>query len=1007
MAAVYPIPTTRSSGLLMQTRLMAQLQSDQLDILRLTNQISTGRRISKPSEDAPAALRAQSLQRLLELKAQAEVNLKTSQSYLDASDSVISGVAKLLSDIRGTALSVADTTSSDSARLAAAEEVRRAIEQLTSIGNHNFRGRYLFAGSRASLTPFSLDGNRATYNGNEGSLSSFVDIDLPYATNVAGSDIFGTFSPGVQGAVDLNPVLTHNTLLSDLRGGAGVTLGSIAVSDGATTQIIDISGASTIGDIAELIAANPPAGRTVTARVTATGLWVDLDNAGGGNLTIREVGGGTTAAELGILNVNGAGTSPIVGSDLNPRLRLTTSLADILGRRAITYFDSPGADNALILEARQSGAAANGISIQFVDDDLLRATPGLTVGNETASYSDVAVASRAALALSGFGNNLLLTANTAGTAFNGVQLELVDAGAIGNSATANYNAGTKTLTLGVDSTGATQVQTLVNAINAQGTFSAAYDPSDASDGGYNPASAVQSVDIGLVTGNTGNSGGAARTIFVNIDPGATTANHVVAAIAANADLAPQFDLRIDPSDSSSLAAAGSGIIDIDATGALAGGSGEPLDRSSGLQIVNGGETHVVRFDDAQTVEDLLNALNGSSAQVLAEIDPASDRIVIRSRLSGTAFHIGENGGTTAAQLGVRSLTEDTLLADLNYGRGVSSFTGTDFTIRRKDGVALDIDVSAAQSIGDVLDLVNGHPLNLNPATRVVARLAAFGNGIELVDENAGGAGTLEIETNPLSQAAWDLGLLPRGVNISAPAAAATFATASLAFGPPNDVNTAIVVTAAQAGAALSGVEIVFESTLVGDVAVANYNAGLGRLTISLDATQTTANTVIAAIQADGTFGAALDTSFDPTNDGTGVVGATGQVGTTAGGLGESLTGTDSNPLEVAGAFNSLARLHEALVNFDVLAVERAIGLLDLDFDRVNFARAEIGARGRSLETLQTRLEDEDIHLRANLSGEIDTDLPEAISNLTARQAALEASLRLTARTMQLSLLDFL
>ena len=132
-------------------------------------------------------------------------------------------------------------------------------------------------------------------------LSSFVDLGLPISSNVPGSDIFGAFSPGVRGTVDLNPILNRETPLSDLLGGAGITPGSIAVSDGTSTRVIDITSAATIGDVADLIAANPPTGRTIAARVTTTGLVLDLDDAGGGNLTVREVGGGATASELGIL----------------------------------------------------------------------------------------------------------------------------------------------------------------------------------------------------------------------------------------------------------------------------------------------------------------------------------------------------------------------------------------------------------------------------------------------------------------------------------------------------------------------------------------------------------------------------------------------------------------------------------------------------------------------------------------------------------------------------------
>jgi flagellar hook-associated protein 3 FlgL len=110
---------------------------------------------------------------------------------------------------------------------------------------------------------------------------------------------------------------------------------------------------------------------------------------------------------------------------------------------------------------------------------------------------------------------------------------------------------------------------------------------------------------------------------------------------------------------------------------------------------------------------------------------------------------------------------------------------------------------------------------------------------------------------------------------------------------------------------------------------------------------------------------------------------------------------------VRGAFNSLLRLYDAIQSSDLPQIERAAALMEEDFQRVNFARAEIGARGRSLETLSDRLADEEVQLKSSLSNEIDTDLTDAISKLTAQQATLEATLRLTAQTFQLSLLDFL
>jgi flagellar hook-associated protein 3 FlgL len=656
MAGFYPVPSTRSTHLLSQTRLIQQLQADQVSIQRLQTQIASGLRITVPGEDPSAALRGQTLQRLLELKAQAKTNAQTAQSYLDASDTALSNVAKLLTDVRGEALGAANDTATDAIRQAAADQVAQAITQLLNTGNQEFRGRHLFAGSNSADAPFTQTGVGVIYTGNEGSLDSFVDVGLPYKTNASGNEVFGTFTSQVQGSVDLDPALTADTPISSLSGGSGLTLGSIQIGDGTTRKIIDLSSAATIDDVAGLIEAHPPDGRTLTVTTTATGLAIAIDAGGGGNLTIKEVVGGTTASDLRILTPPlGNGILPVVGGDLNPALRLATPLASL----------------------------------------------------QTAA---------------------------------------------------------------------------------------------------------------------------------------------------------------------------------------------PLDLANGLQIVNGGQTFVVDTSGAQTIEQLLNAINQSPANALAELAPAGDRLIVRSRLSGADFAIGENGGTLATQLGIRSLDTGTALADLNHGLGVASIAGPDFTIHRKDGTDLAIDVSAASTIQDVLDLVNNDAANLNPATRVVARLAAFGNGIEFFDANTAGTDTLSVTKQFGSTAAIDLGLIPP---------ASTTATA------------------------------------------------------------------------------------------------------TTSGTGDTLTGSDPNPQEVSGLFNSLLRLHDALTNFSHEKLSRAVALLDEDFDRVVFARSEVGARNQTIDNIQAQLADEEVQLRSSLSDAIETTLPEAISDLASRQAALQASLQLAGQIFQTSLLDYL
>ncbi len=1244
MANISPLPTGRSSDLLVQSRLLAQLSSDQRALLILQNQVSTGRRISSPSEDAPAAFRAIRIQRLLEQKSQAKTNLTTSQSYLAASDSAISGVSLIMADIRGAAVAASDTSSSQLARDAISQTIRSALSQLLDVGNKNFRGRFLFAGAKTTVQPFSRAGEFVEYQGDEGVIRSFADVDLLFNSNIAGSDIFGAISPSVRGNADFQPNLTPQTRLRDLRGGQGISSGSFTLSDGAATSTVDISNAETIGDVARLLESSPPAGRQVTVRIEARGLVISLDDAGGGNLSISEIGAGATAAELGILSAGTIGTGPLVGQDLQPILRTTTQISDTLGVKASALVPSSGEANNLIVRALSRGAANNGVKVQFVDDSLLLASNGLGAGSETVSFGEPTLAPTAKLALSGVDNDIILTGVETGVRYNGVSIVLNASGNLGDAANAVYDPAAKLLTLNIDDSNETTIATLLGAINASGAFTAGPDPSAGES--YDPAAVVQSADAGLVTGSTGasgkapqssraaltltgvgndlaftavqpgdalnnvtiklgvdaslgdsatavydattkeltiniddadltsvgslisavegtglfyvaadgsagdtfdvtakvltadsgtvvgdtgNSGGDLETVFVNIAAGLTTADNVVTALQADSAFSARFEVLLDAKDAPLGIASGTGLVDLNATGITADGAGADFDLASGIRIVNGGETFVIDFQGAQTVEDILNQLNGSAAKVIATINADATGIDVRSRLSGSDFFIGENGGQTATQLGIRSFDRNTLLSDLNQGLGVQAVEGVDFTIRRNDGVELDIDLSTAATVGDVLDLINLNPDNLNPATAVVARLKTVGNGIELVDDTPSGTGALRVTRSVRSQGAIDLGLIPPGAsevfasdapppqsaqatislpppnetnsafrivandagdalngiqvvvannaatgnqalvsfdyqaktltidvdpsattiatvvaaisaegNFSAaletsqdptnngstllattgvlattsggtPNGSAAPAQVSFSFPPPDSTNTAMLFTARQFGSTRNDVQVLFQddASLVGDTAVANFDSALKTLTVRVNTGATTANAILQAVNTEGTFLGTLDRSADAGNNGSGLVQLTGLAGVTKGGAAEVLSGSDSNPLEAKGVFSALLRLDQALRKNDIVGIQRAAALIDDAMGQLSFFRAELGSQQNSLDLLNSRIDDEEIELQATLSEEIDVDLVDAISKLTARQASLEASFNLMGRLFRLNLLDFL
>lgn len=389
-----------------------------------------------------------------------------------------------------------------------------------------------------------------------------------------------------------------------------------------------------------------------------------------------------------------------------------------------------------------------------------------------------------------------------------------------------------------------------------------------------------------------------KTLTVQVQDGFSTAETVAAAITA----AGPFNAAVDYRDSTSFSQAGSSAVDLANFGIVTeGGSGEVLDTASGLVLSNGDQSVTLDISDAQTVEDLLNLINGSGLGFQAEINTSATGINVRSRWSGADLTIGENGGTTATQLGIRSYTGGTRLADFNRGIGVPTAedaTADDLLITARDGTQLSINLSTAETVQDVIDLINNNSANNAGTTAVLARLSVTGNGIELVDSSTATTGDLIVAAVEGSQAAEYLGFVPSGQSQSS------------------------------------------TNTLDGD---GNYVLG----------------------------------------------------------------SEDRHTLEVDSVFNTLIRLRTALEQGDVEEIGRSLERLDEDLTRTNFAVAEIGIRLQSLEITNIKLQDENVQLKSALSEDFDVDLVEAISNLTARQYALEASLRTAATLLQISVLNFI
>lgn len=991
------VTSNRVSDSYASQQLLTQLEADEKQLTNLQEQISTGDQLLLPSDDPNDAMQGLEAQSLLQQKTTAGTNLTDVQSSLNSAESVLGQVSTLLSNIQSTAMAAISTSATDTSETEqdAVDEVNSSLQQLISLANQQFNGQYLFAGSDVNTVPFVSTSAGVLYQGNDETMQTYSDISSLMNTNVPGSQVFGAVSEPVGASANLSPTLTYSTPLSQLNGGEGIPSGSIIISDGMNSSTVNLSSATTIGDVAQLIEENPPAGDTVTARVTSTGLSIQLNAPSGGNLSIEEVGGGHVAASLGILDTNGTGTS-VVGSNLNPTVTLTTPLANLLGTRASGVIQEPGSDSNILIQANSNGTQYNGTTVNIVNSADLQAGAGITNGTATATYSANGQPAVAALTLAGANNDLILTANQSGTQYNGVSVNIVDGGNMGNTAQASYDASSKTLTLTIDGSNQTSTQALINAIDADGTFTASLDSSAEPNDG---SGVVETSSVGDDRANTNNTGGNANTLFVYVQNGVTTANQVISAINAQGT----FTASLDPAQ---LNSNGNGpIYDSQTPGVsptqLSGGSGQNLDQTSGFQITNGGQTYDINISSDKTVQDLINTINSSDAGVQAQINSAGTGIQISSVLSGSQMTIGENGGDTATQLGIRTFSASTPLSELNGGQGIDTSTSPAFVIQRTDGTSISVDLSGAQTIGDVINAINNNATNLASGVPVVASLAADGNGIVLTDDDPNGTQPLTVTGGTSADIAQQLGLIPSTAN-SSTATAATQASASVSFSGSDS----LVFTANAAGTSSNGATVDFVNT--GGGPSVSYDASTQTLTINADPSTTTLSQIQSLVNSDPTASQYFTVSLGSGASGADTLGTLpSSAATLSGGQPATLVGSDTNPIEVQGVFSAVVQLANALQTGDTAGVESAVGLLQTSSNNLSTTQAEIGVQLQDIESLQSQQQNDTVQLQTVQSNDLDVNMTQAISQLLSLQTSYQASLQIAGMTSKLSLLNYL
>jgi len=176
---------------------MVNIQRNLRNMNHYQNMLSSGKTITKPSDNPISVARVMSYNSVLSQNMQYQKNIHAATTFVETTESALKGINEVLQRARELALTGANGTMSEDDLRAVAKEVDELNNVLVQLANSSIEGRYVFAGFKTTSVPFARDKDllqtepsSVTYQGNTGSINWEVAPNVTIKGNLDGHTMF-------------------------------------------------------------------------------------------------------------------------------------------------------------------------------------------------------------------------------------------------------------------------------------------------------------------------------------------------------------------------------------------------------------------------------------------------------------------------------------------------------------------------------------------------------------------------------------------------------------------------------------------------------------------------------------------------------------------------------------------------------------------------------------------------------------------------------------------------
>jgi len=204
-------------------------------------QISTGLKVMKPSDDPIASISIINLEQEISLTQRYIANGDIGTANLSVEETSLQGITNVLQRVRELILSGGNAAYGDTERNSLAVEMNELLDQLVGMANlKTSSGDYMFAGNKIDVKPFTeTAGGGYQYNGDQGQRELQVSTSTRVAMNDSGYQLFQNMLNGNGDFLAAeNPANTGTGIINQ----GSVVDRTAYISDTYTVNMVDVAG---------------------------------------------------------------------------------------------------------------------------------------------------------------------------------------------------------------------------------------------------------------------------------------------------------------------------------------------------------------------------------------------------------------------------------------------------------------------------------------------------------------------------------------------------------------------------------------------------------------------------------------------------------------------------------------------------------------------------------------------------------------------------------------------